>query len=370
MKGTRTSKQLADLESKRTVLRNRIQRWRTVQLIYMPCVGGLLPSLIAGTSESPIEPAESLPLHLPSALPPRLRQSPELSNIVEKECRLRVAQADDALAEIRRQRRIISGLWQFKKLNVDGTGNRVATRMRTLYNRFRLRTRRCATCYRMARAALVVMDPNGSWQSRLKDLKDNDIRGPGKDDTSLGNSRFEPSWIWLVPRLSSAPDMGDSEQVLNDSLEVEWSKSYARKKRWEEEVLLIQEEMRRTIVYHEWRARWWRNQRGRRSDVDATTLHGIDAYAEKQAYLSESLASSSAVYWLPTLKSKGISPEWEARYSITPTTEDDIDDVGDDEDDIDDVGDDEEEIDDGGEVIDCHSVDSGNEELDLFEIED
>src|ERR1700679_1366002 len=138
---------------------------------------------------------------------------------------------------------------------------------------------------------------------------------------------------------------GDSEQVLNDSLEVEWSKSYARKKRWEEEVLLIQEEMRRAIVYHEWRAWGGRNQRGRRSDVDTATLHGIDAYAEKQAYLSESLARSSAAYWLLTLKSKGISPEWEAYYSIMPTT---------DEDDIDDVGDDEgsEEIDDRGEVID------------------
>ena len=141
---------------------------------------------------------------------------------------------------------------------------------------------------------------------------------------------------------------GDSEQVLNDSLEVEWSKSYAQKKRWEEEVLLIQEEMR-TIVYHEWRTWWWRNQRGH---VDATTLHGIDAYAEQQAYLSESLASSSAAYWLLTLKSKGISPEWEACYSIMPTT---------DEDDIDDVGDDEgsEEIDDRGEVIDL--VDSGSQ---------
>jgi hypothetical protein len=54
MKGTRTSKQLADLESKRTVLCNRIQRWRGVQLIYMPCVSGLLlPPPTAATAESP-----------------------------------------------------------------------------------------------------------------------------------------------------------------------------------------------------------------------------------------------------------------------------------------------------------------------------
>jgi hypothetical protein len=370
MKGTRTSKQLADLESKRTGLYNQIQRWRGVQLIYMPCIGGLLlPSLTATTAESPEsvskEPAEYLPLHLPSSLPQHLRQSPELSNVMEKECRLRVAQADDALAEIRHQRRIISGLWHFKKLNVNGTGNKTATRMRTLYNRFHFRTRRCAARYRAARAALVAMDPTGSWQFRLKDLKDDDIRGPGKDDTLLGNSRFEPSWIWLVARVRSAPDMGDSEQVLDDSLKVEWSKSYARKTRWEEEVLIIQEEMRRVIVYHEWRAQWWRNERARRSDVDAATLHGIAAYAEKQAYLSESLARCSAAFWLPTLKTKGISPEWEARYSIISdespapfsTTDEDVNE---------DEG--SEEIDDGGERGD--HADGDYEEIDLFEIED
>jgi hypothetical protein len=47
-----------------------------------------------------MEPAESIPLYLPSSLPQRLRQLPDLANVLEKECRLRIAQADDALAEI------------------------------------------------------------------------------------------------------------------------------------------------------------------------------------------------------------------------------------------------------------------------------
>lgn len=138
--GMQTSKQLADLEVKRTSLCNRIQHWREAQLVYMPCVTNLLMQTPTTTANSPsVEHVESISLHLPSSLPQHLRQSPELSAIVEKECRLRVGQADDALADIRRQRRIISGLWQFKKLNVDGTGNWACTRMRTLYNRFHLR---------------------------------------------------------------------------------------------------------------------------------------------------------------------------------------------------------------------------------------
>lgn len=290
----------------------------------MPCVGNLLiqSATAADNAESPsqsFEPAESIPLYLPSSVPQRLRKSSELSGVIDKERRLRVAQAEDALADIRRQRRIISGLWHFKKLNVDGTGNRTCTRIRALYNRFSLRTQQCAGRYRAARSALVALDPDGSWQLHLRELKDNDIRGPGKDDGQAGSSRFEPSWIWLVRRVSSAPDMGNTEEALDDSLRVEWSRSHARKDRWEEEVLIIQEEMRRVITYHEWKAEWWRSRAMRRSGLDAATLQGVAAYAEKQAHLSEQLAQQCAIRWVPALKEKGILPEWGERYSTFVT---------------------------------------------------
>jgi hypothetical protein len=288
----------------------------------MSCVGALLAQCIVTAStaaESPtVEPSESMPLFLPSSLPQHLRQLPEMSTVLDRERRLRIAQADDSLADIRRQCRIISGLWQFKKMNINGTGNKACTRMRTLYNRFNLRTQRCARRYRAARSALLVIDPLGSWHSRLEDLKDNDIRGPGRDNDGAGNGRFEPSWIWLVPRVSSAPDMGDSEAALDNSLQVEWAKCRARKERWEEEVLIIQEEMRRVIMYHQWRAQWWRDQGKRRTDTDSATLHGIAAYAEKQARLCEHLARDCAIRWLPALKSKGITPDWAIHVPTTP----------------------------------------------------
>ena len=123
MKGTQTNKQVADLEDKRTSLRNQISRWREIQLLYMPCVGTLLTQCNAATTatESPtIALAKSIPLHLPSSLPEQLRQLPDISTVLDKELRLRIAQADDSLADIRRQHRIISGLWQFKKTNDTG----------------------------------------------------------------------------------------------------------------------------------------------------------------------------------------------------------------------------------------------------------
>ncbi|KAM6490236.1 hypothetical protein JOM56_014213 [Amanita muscaria] len=312
IKGTQTSKQLADLEEKRTSLRNRIQCWRQAQLVYTPCVAALI-----------------------------------MTTVLEKECRLRIAQADDALAEIRRQRRIVSGLWQFKKLNVDGTGNKACTRMRTLYNRFNLRTQRCADCYRVARSALLILDPNGRWQSCLKDLRDNDIRGPGKDDNGSGNRRYEPSWIWLVPPAHSMPEMGDSEQVPDDSLlRVEWAKAQARKQRWEEEVILIQEEMRRVVMFHD--------QAACRSDADRT-------YAEKQAHLCESLARGCVTSWLPTLKGNGITTDWEGHYSFIPAAAD-VCCVSSTDEEVDSDDESVEEIDDGGR--------SDNLDIDLFEVDD
>lgn len=102
-----TPKQLADLEEKRTLLFHRIQRWRQVQLVYMPSVGVLLAANLTGDSEP--TSGELVPLHLPSSLSPSLRESPSLATLITHEIRLRIAQAKDALADIRRQRRIISG---------------------------------------------------------------------------------------------------------------------------------------------------------------------------------------------------------------------------------------------------------------------
>jgi hypothetical protein len=200
MKGLKSSKQLADLQEKQTSLLRRIQIWREVQLTYMPQVA----SLISQTQTAPnldgdIHP-EVIPLFLPSSLPDNIRNLPEMKALCQLECRFREPQADDALGDLRRQRRIIQGLWQFKRINVSGTGNKPNTCMIMLYKRLESKTKRAMQAYRVAYAALKVLDPNGSWSTRLKDLADKDISGPGRDqNTESTNSRYEPSWIWLTP---------------------------------------------------------------------------------------------------------------------------------------------------------------------------
>ena len=316
-KGLRTSKQLADLQDKRNGLLCQIKNWRDVQLVYTPHVALLLSQSPDTDSHSPSSPPEilpeNIPLYMPSSLPSHIRTLPELHEICQLERRLREPQADDALSEVRRQRRVTQGLWQFKRFNVSGTGNKPNTRMIGLYKRFDNKTKRAAQKYRVAWQALRVLDPNGAWSHRLKELKDADISGPGKDadDSSTTNSRYEPSWIWLVPRVADASNV---EEEFNDSMQVEWVKARARMIRWQEELLLVQEEMRRVIAYHEWRAGWWRERSSLRTNEDPSISSGLSGYAHKQATICIRMAEQCAMYWFRDLKKRGITPSWATAY--------------------------------------------------------
>jgi hypothetical protein len=243
-------------------------------MVYMPCVATILSSATDLDSDQSTETPERventqlyLPSSLPSSLPLQLRVTGLSPGLAEKEIRLRIAQADDALAEIRRQRRIVTGLVLFKKLHVSGTGQKKNTRMRTLFKRFSNKTERVAERYRAARRALEVLNPNGAWQERLHVLRAEDIRGPGREDIDKydrkpenSEKRREPSWIWLVPHCESGPDAVSMEEHLDAHLRVEWAKSRARAARWTEDTSLLEDEMRRVIEFQECRAGWWRTQ--------------------------------------------------------------------------------------------------------------
>lgn len=299
-------------------------------MVYMPCVASLVSSISADgdTSESH---AEDIPLFLPSSLPAILshdiRTTGLTPGLMDTEKRLRLAQADDALAEVRDQRRTLTGLVIFKKLNVSGTGQKANTRVRTLFKRFNNKTVSAAERYRSARRALEVLDPDGDWKVRLQVLKPEDIRGPGREEIDTrerrpdqAEKRREPSWIWLVPRSETGPDATSAEEHLDAHLRVEWAKARARAMRWAEEVDLLLEEMRRTLAFLEWKASWWRGQKTRRSNEPAALAHGLSAYAERQAALHEQIAASHARYWLPALNKKGIKPSWQAKYSQVTKT--------------------------------------------------
>jgi hypothetical protein len=341
-KGKKTSKQLADLEEKRSSLIRQIRIWRPVQLAYTPHVASLLPLILGDTGDGDgqyYSNPESMPLYLPSSLPPDISQRPELKDIREAEHCLREAQADDALADVRRLRRIIQGLWQFKKLNVSGTGNRPNTRMLNLYTRFETKLQHAANRYNVAYTALKALDPNGSWKERLKELKSSDLRGPGRDtenpEDARSNGRFEPSWIWLVTRLPQERGDNQTEEEFNHSMRTEWAQTRARMCRWNEELLIIQEEMRRVLAYFEWRSSWWLEQGNRRTGLESSVQSGVMAYAHKQSSLCLRMAARCAVHWLPVMKNHGIAPTWGGKYEVASSATNQDESISDSEDDDD-----------------------------------
>jgi hypothetical protein len=223
----------ADLQEKRHILCRRINNWREVQRAYMPCIDQLLTASAAIASDASQDSAstdssrmtttpeqpEMTPLFLPSSISPSLWATGCVLGLVDKERRLRLAQADDGLNELRRQLRISATLRDYKKVQIGGTSQKMNTRARSLLSRFHDKTIRCAERYSAAYKALSILDPKGDWTIRLRFLDHKkDLRSPRRDDDDESReTKRELSWIWLVPREGGPPSAVASADEINDS---------------------------------------------------------------------------------------------------------------------------------------------------------
>jgi hypothetical protein len=113
-------------------------------------------------------------------------QVQDLKNI---EFHLRIVQADDALEEVRCYRRVVTGIYQFKRINLSGDGNKKNTCAHDLMAHYVQKAKNFMEWYHAAYAALNIIDPDGEWATRLKELRDDDIRGPGRDDDEPSEGR-------------------------------------------------------------------------------------------------------------------------------------------------------------------------------------
>ncbi|KAH9895248.1 hypothetical protein C8Q73DRAFT_619173, partial [Cubamyces lactineus] len=266
---------IAEVQEKRTALLRRIELWQVVQDVHMAMVP-LLRNSEASTGSSSgagVPPArvkaEYMKLWLPSSLPPQYRQLPTLAALVRKEARLRLAQLSDSLEDIRRYLRVLTGITEFKRLNVSGAGQRMSGRIRSLYSRFQDKVTRATERYCAARTALEALDPQGDWSARFKPLLKEDIRGPVRDDTNASEGRHQTSWIWL----STTPaDPQQPSPPLTESTKPE-------------------------------------------EFIDSMRLSlGLQGYAEKQAAVLDTLRLRFASMWVPYLKGMGPLPAWAKAY--------------------------------------------------------
>lgn len=284
---------------------------------------------------------ELFKMMLPSQLSPDDRESWCLSGLPALEARFRYAQADDALAEIRRLRRLFQGLSDQNKKHITSSQHTI-TRAKGTFERYKVRISRFAALYRHARRALIILDPMGDitgWTPRLLELKDADIRGPGRDVHETSEGHTVPSWIWAVlkpskSRDASIPDdigtaANGSERIsLSEraasgeeialSIRAHWARCQARAERYEEEVQLTVEEMRRTLEFFRWKSRWWLSLQDTRPNSaappDPQVVHGLRACSHRQASVYSSLVNIYVEYWRSFLIENSLGYEWLTLY--------------------------------------------------------
>ncbi|KAF7325218.1 CxC2 domain-containing protein [Mycena kentingensis (nom. inval.)] len=286
LKRAKTTAVKINLRRHRRRLNKAIARIRGLQATYMPAALTCLNELKI-SSETP---AELVPILAPSTLPEAARSGNGcLDGLAELERQLRDAQCRSSLAGLRNQLHVKARFLVYKKILLH------------------------ADKYQAARRALVALAGNTSegllWPTLLKDdIRCMDGEGgafeprEGREDvfgrsasgsragqkarSQEGETRRIMSWIWKFTEASGT----DGE--IRAALKVEWSKAYARTRRWREEVRVLEEEWRRLPLSFGHEERLW-VERATSVDVGGTEpalAEGLVAYATKQVEMYRGLA--------------------------------------------------------------------------------
>ena len=248
-----------DEDSTSSYLGQRQALAKSIANLYVPhrlYIPGSKPLQDAIDTVTLVNQPKNVELRLPSTLPSTSRDTQCTSSLLQLEYQLHYAQAMHALHNIQNSRRLMRILALKTQSHIANT-QRTAMRTRGLFNKVKVKLNQAVSMYRVSWKAIGSLAPNeefGPWKETLLQLQDSDIRGPGREDSEPSESRFIQSWIWTTTsQHSTLPNDPD----LQATLRIEWCKTQERAKRYEEEVQLVVEEMRRTLAYLEWNSQEW-----------------------------------------------------------------------------------------------------------------
>ncbi|KAF6755728.1 hypothetical protein DFP72DRAFT_990059 [Ephemerocybe angulata] len=278
-------RELTRLQLRSNALIRKIESWYEILQLYIPSSVILRKQQSAQVSVQPY----NLPLWLPSEIGSRAICDRRL---IEIEYDLRIAQAQEALTNVKRhlQRR---ARW----LRGQGANTRALSLLGSIEDR--ISTARDE--YRQSRLAIIslekVLGHSGGERcyppfGRCRHSTD----GTGRTGRPQKTERSNPP-----NALVDMETRGCSREPNINTLavRVEWGKSKARATRYQEEVLIVREEMNRTSRFLQWRESQWR-ERGASwatEPVPTEYLEGLKAYAERQANMFQGLRSSFEHKW-------------------------------------------------------------------------
>ncbi|KAJ7129684.1 hypothetical protein C8R44DRAFT_872918 [Mycena epipterygia] len=301
-----TDTQKTDFIRRRIAILKRIHAWRTLQRQYMPKLRTFLttPQRALWDTEGERD-AEAIRLFLPSDLAEkRKRERACVIGLPAIEEELREAEAHDTLEDLRQALRTQTMTNRFKIRNM--TGQRALTRGQGVIRQINVRIHKAKIRYRYVRNALLRLRGHGVWEKALQALEEEDVcalneramtaeeaakrkqlvelgelveEGVAEMQTlAAGETRRTLSWIWYTVNAADP----DNEGELVEALRVEWCKAYSRTRCWTEDVVLIEEEMGRTITFGYWSASEWEAHATARTGVNDELQEGLGTYAAEQ----------------------------------------------------------------------------------------
>ncbi|KAJ6463767.1 hypothetical protein C8R47DRAFT_1079761 [Mycena vitilis] len=312
---------------RRTALLKRIHKFRQVQSVYMPSVRGVLSpvqkQMFDGNGE---QLPEVTRLFMPSEIEAGVRGSVCAIGLPSVEGRLREGEARGALEAIRHGLRTRTLTNRYKLRNWSGQG--MMTKGQGILRQINIRIHIAKVQYLYARAALLEVAGHGDWEERLKVLTDDDVRalneraltaeekarnehwaeiggaiikgGVDRGATVAGQGAHTLSWIWY----SVGGEAVDKDERLLQALRVEWCNTCARTRRYDEEVRLLREEMRRTIASGFSVAREWEELGDGTDELPGATpelTEGRRAYAAEQVHAELERCAELEKSWRPIL---------------------------------------------------------------------
>ncbi|KAF8239991.1 hypothetical protein L208DRAFT_1235153, partial [Tricholoma matsutake] len=132
-----------------------------------------------------------------------------------------------------------------------------------------------------------------TWAETLQPLLEDDVHiMTAAQAEGVSEGRHTMSWIWKTAGI------GDSTEAMQEALWLEWCKARARAHRWQEECLLLKEEMQWVQMFFLWEINMWRRRADDAWSRTDGNQDGQAMYALCQADVCELMVAHCTDVWV------------------------------------------------------------------------